>query len=281
MRRSFRLIPIAIGLFATPALAQEQVPDNVFEGDFLTIGAGIAFGPSYEGSDEESIFPIGALQGRVGGIGIQPRPAGIALDLVPDAEDARVNFGLGPALRIRTSRTDAGDVKDPIVALLPERDLAVEVGPMASIGISRVLNPFDSLTLSTDVRWDVAGAHGGMVISPGITYFTPLSRGAAVALSISGEYADGDYHDYYFSVSPADSAASGLAVYDADGGWKDVGLGLFGTYDLDGNLLNGGLAVFSVNSVSRLVGDAARSPLVEQRGSRTQWLTSIGLAYTF
>ena len=38
--------------------------------------------------------------------------------------------------------------------------------------------------------------------------------------TIAAEFADDDYADTYFSVSPADSVASGLSAFDADGGYN-------------------------------------------------------------
>jgi len=75
--------------------------------------------------------------------------------------------------------------------------------------------------------------------------------------------------------------ASGLPVYDADGGFNSVGVNLLGGFDLDGDLTNGGLAIFAIGGYSRVIGDAADSPFVADRGSRDQWLVGAGIGYTF
>ena len=51
-------------------------------------------------------------------------------------------------------------------------DNALEVGLNAGLSFPGVLNPFDSLTVSANIRWDVLGAHEGRVIEPGVTYAT-------------------------------------------------------------------------------------------------------------
>ena len=51
--------------------------------------------------------------------------------------------------------------------------------------------------------------------------------------------------------------------------------------DLDGNLENGGFAVFAVASYDRLLGDAADSPTTSVRGSPNQFLGAVGIGYTF
>ena len=56
----------------------------MFDDTWLSIGIGAGYGPSYEGSDDYVLYPAPLIQGRIAGVGIQPRPAGIALDFIPD-----------------------------------------------------------------------------------------------------------------------------------------------------------------------------------------------------
>ena len=85
----------------------------------------------------------------------------------------------------------------------------------------------------------------------------------------------------YFSVTPAGSVASGLPVYNADGGWKSWRLSLFGAHTLTGDLRHPGLSLFGVASYYRLKGDFSRSPIVSIAGDPNQYFAAIGLAYTF
>jgi len=272
----------AVVVSAAPAHAQDPVPTpakQVFDGDYLTVGAGAAIGPSYDGSDDYVVFPVVAVQGRLGGIGIAPRPGGVALDFINDPDDARFSFQLGPVARARFDRHQ--QIHDPAVAALGKRDIAVEVGGNAGFSINRLTNPYDSLTFSVDARWDVAKAYRGMVIAPNATFQTPLSKGSFAALSLSAEHVDDDYARYYFSVTPADSLASGLPVYAARSGWKSATIALLGGLDLDGDLTNGGFAVFAGATYSRLLGNFKRAPIVSLRGSPDQFVGAIGIGYTF
>ena len=272
------LVPAALPSVAT-AQDVATTEETVFDGEYLTVGLGGAYGPSYEGSDDYVFFPGGALQGKVGGVSINPRVAGLALDVIPDAKDASVGFSFGPVARVRFDRS--GRIKDAAVEALGERDRAIEVGATAGITGYGLLNPYDALSASVDVSWDVAGAHKGRVIAPRISYLTPVSRGAAVVLSVSAENVDDDYADYYFSIDAPGALASGLPAFQADGGWKNVGVNLLGTYDLDGDLTNGGFAVFAAGGYSRLLEDARRSPVTSIAGSRHQWVGAVGLGFTF
>jgi outer membrane scaffolding protein for murein synthesis (MipA/OmpV family) len=272
----FPVIAAAL-LAAVPAQAQEAEgppDDTVYDDTWLSLGLGAGYGPSYDGSDDYVFFPAPIIQGKVAGIGIQPRPAGLALDFVPSS-----GLALGPVARVRTNR--ARQVKDPVVAAAGELDTAIEVGINAGFGIDAVLNPYDSLTLAADALWDVNGAHSGRTITPSVTYFTPLSRGMAASLALSAEHDDDDFARYYYSVTPAQSLASGLPVYAADGGWDKAGATLLTAFDFDGNLLNGGLSAVVIGGYSRMLGDAKRTPYTSIRGSADQWFAAVGVGYTF
>ena len=129
------------------------------------------------------LYPAALVQGSLGGVGISSRGAGVALDFIPTPENG-VDLDLGVTGQVRANR--ARQIKDPVVESLGELDYAIEVGPTVGIGISRVLNPYDSLSFSIDASWDINGAHGGMVIEPTINYFTPLSRAIAARSAASG-----------------------------------------------------------------------------------------------
>ena len=277
----FRAAAVAALAVPLAAHAQNEAPptETVFDGDFLTVGIGAGYAPSYEGSDDYVFYPQPVIQGRLAGIDITPRPGGVALDFIPDGKDAKVGFSLGPVVRLRANRD--GNIKDRVVKRLGKLDTAVEVGANAGVTIYDLVTGYDSLTFSGDVKWDVANAHEGMTISPTVSYFTPVSRGMAVGLSVGAEHVDDDYADYYFSVSPAGSIASGLPTFQADGGWKSVGAFVLLGVDFDGELANGGLAGFVSGGYTRLLGDAKRTPLTSIRGDADQWLAGAGLAFTF
>lgn len=281
---------VALVLLAAPLAAQDpgnepQTPNpyegSVFDGDWMTIGAGAVLNPSYDGSDDYVISPLPLIQGSLAGIAINPRPAGIALDFIPDG-DNRVNVSLGVAGRLNRNR--ASQIEDPVVSAYGKLETAIEVGPTFGLSFPAVLNPYDSVSLNADVLWDINGAHGGMTINPSVTYFTPVSKGAAISFSLSARHVDDDYAAYYYSVPVAPAAvavADRLPVFNANGGFDKVGATLLVGVDFDGDLTNGGLAGFLLGGYSRMVGDAADTPFTSIRGDESQWLIGAGLGYTF
>lgn len=263
------------------ALAQSAVvpEDTALDGDYLTVGVGAIYGPSYEGSDDYVATPVPVVMGKLKGIEITPRPGGAALNVLPDGKDTKVGFSFGPVATYSGNRNS--QIEDPVVRSLGKLDAALYLGGNAGVTVYRLLHGYDSLTASADVKWDVAGAHGGMVVIPQISYFTPLSQGAIVTLNVSAKHVDGDYADYYYTVTPEQSADSGLPQFDAKGGWASMGAGFLAGYDLDGNLLNGGAAIFLLGSYNRLLNDAKRTPFTAIRGDADQWLIGAGVGYTF
>ena len=267
---------------AAPAMAQnvEALPDGpdgeatVFDGNWFSIGAGAVYSASYDGSDDYVVSPIPIVQGKIGGVRISPRAGGAALDFVNDDSDgAKISAGVAA----RLNRNRASQIEDPVVLSYGELDTLFEVGPSVGISLPGLLNPYDSLSFNIETLFDVAGAHDGTLVSPGVTYFTPVSRGAAISLSVSGSYVDDDYADYYYSV-PAGGA---LPAYQADGGWDRVGVNLLTGVDLDGNLANGGLALIAMGGYSRMLGDGKRTPFTSIRGDADQWMGALGIGYTF
>lgn len=273
------LAAVPVAAQEAPDLVQTTPQGDAFSGDYLIVGLGAASVPSYEGSDDSAIIGAGGVTGRIAGIGIGARSGGISLDFVPDGKDARFGFGLGPVARWHGNRT--AHIKDPVVAALGKIKGTLEAGVAGSVTMKRLVTGVDTLTFSADMRWDATGRGGGTVASASLSYFTPLSEAAVFGLSAAADLVDTQYANYNFAVTPAGSTASGLPVFTAKGGLKNIGLRGVAGYDLDGNLRNGGLALIGGLGWSRLYGSAAQSPITSLRGSASQWLFGAGMAYTF
>lgn len=292
MRLALMIAAAAAACCASPATAQpSDQPGALLQPgeqpglprNYLQLGLGVAVNSDYDGSDDYRLLPGAVLRARYRGVDIATEGLGISADFISTGR--RVDFDLGPVVTLNLNRT--GGIDDEIVDLLPQRDAAVEVGALAGISVSQITNPFDSLSLRVKVTHDIAGAHGGTIVSPSVTFGTPLSRRTFVGLSASAEFVTNDYADYYFSVTPAEALATGgplpgprIRSFDADGGMKDWSLGLIVGQSLTGDLRKG-WSLFGLANYSRLVGDFKRSPLVADRGSANQWFGAVGLGYTW
>ena len=279
MIRTFVLLA-ASGL-AAPALSQAAPsPDELAHKDSLTIGVGGAMIPDYEGSDDYRLIPAAAIRGQVSGISFSTKGTYLYVDVIPRGS-SKLEFDAGPIVGIRANRT-RHHLKDDIVDLLPRRKTAIEVGGFAGISYHGLTNPYDSLYLQLDVVHDVGKAHRSTTFSPELSFSTPLSHTTYVSASLGAEFISNKFADYYFSITPADSLATGggLPVFNAGGGMKDWKAGLLVNQSLTGDLTHG-LSAFGTARYARLLGDFKRSPIVSQRGSANQWVLAAGLAYTF
>lgn len=283
----------AIGIVATPASAQEAADDvrkpdvagpadpNADTGrDTVTIGGGIGFVPSYEGSNDYVLIPAAAIRGRVAGFNFASRGTNLGVDLIRDRSASGLDLRLGPVVNLNFNRT--GRIVDPVVRALGRRRLAVEVG--GSVGIAKTgvfTSPYDTLAAGVTVLADVTGIHDSYSITPTVDYGTPLSSKAYVGISLSGTWVGDGYARTYFGVDPTGAASSGLPLFaNPRGGFKNYSISLLGTRSLTGDLRHG-LGLYIAGSYSRLHGDFARSPLVSVRGSPNQFFGAVGLGYTF
>lgn len=254
-------------------------PGTVFDDNWITLGMGAGIAPNYEGADENSVFPAPLAQGTVGGFEFGARGPGLFVDLIRDDPDAGIKFLAGPLVRVRLERN--GTIKDPVVAALGKRDVAVELGGTFGLTIPKILHDYDRLLIGTDIQWDVAGAHDGRLITPSVAYLTPLSPALLTLISASATHVDNNYADTYYSIDAAGSASSGLPVYDADAGWKNWSLSTLIGFDLSGDARDGGWGLFGIANYTKLIGNAADTPITALRGTPNQWAFIGGVSYTF
>lgn len=280
-KTSLRAAILALPLLAAaPALAQDgEEQGRPYDRNSLTIGLGGAYVPSYDGSDDYIATPIGLAFGKVAGFGFATRGTALYVDLIPDKQDAAVDFDFGPLANVRLDRTNR--IKDARVRALGEFDTAIELGAWAGLRKNGVLHEYDSLGARLAWQKDVTDTHDGTILTPAIEYSSPLSTKTLVSFSLQAEHVSDRYARTYYSIGPAGSVASGLAVYNADGGWKSWRTTLLLGQALTGDLRNPKLSLFGGIGYSRLLGDIARSPIVRVAGDRDQYFATAGLAYTF
>lgn len=89
-------------------------------------------------------------------------------------------------------------------------------------------------------------------------------------------FASDNYNSAYFDVNSGQSARSGLAVYDAEGGL--VSYGLRGSFIVP---ITESLNFVTFGAINQLGSEIADSSLVSTRGSDTQGILGVSLNYTF
>lgn len=261
---------------AMPALAHDEPVE--LNGDTLTIAVGAATVPRYEGAEDNIFVPAAAIRGRYKRIEFSTVGTTLYTDLIPAPDGVGTDFILGPAAHVTLNRTSRKRTRDAQIVALGKLDTAIEVG--GDIGIRRtgvITSDYDTLSFDVAILHDVTSTHDSLIVTPTLSYATPLSTTVYVGASISANHVGQGYGETYFGVSAPQSAASGLPVYSPGKGWKDVNFGLLGNLSLSGDLRRG-VSVFAIGNYERLLGDFKRSPVVRDRN---QWFGAVGLAYTF
>lgn len=285
----FPLLALGAGLFlAQPAIAQDGPPPppppplaDDLGGDSITVGAGVAFIPDYEGSNDYRFVPVPGAIGSVGGFAFVVAGNRASVDLIPNDSGPVWDVQAGPVGVLNFNRAAPSTIDDPRVRALGKIDTAIELGGFVGIGKTGVItSPYDKLSLSVSYRYDVTGTHKSGILQPTLNYLTPLSTKAAVGLLASAERAERGYARTYFDITTGQSVTTGLPSFTTRGGWKNWTVGMVGTYALTGDLLNG-MKVVAGGTYRRMTGDFADSPVTSVAGSRDQWLGALGLAYSF
>ena len=283
-----KLLPLCVVLAgAHPALAQEDSPeadkaetlwddryeDDEEEGPFISIGWGVDYSPEDEGSDQYEfgyeLIPAVSVENLYG---FSLSLAEISYDLYGfEDEETGVSFSLTPSIAFSEGRDDDIGSGNNQINNLDEIDEGVDIG--GSIGIG-----YGPLNGDITITQEVADGHGGLQIIPSIgTDFAFLDDRLFVSPALSAAWADGQYMETFYGVNAAQAANTGLDEFDADAGFRNVSLELGSGYALtDSLVLNASV------SYTRLVGDAADSPIVEGvGGENNQFAVSAGVTYTF
>jgi MipA family protein len=227
----------------------------------VRVGAGAELRPQYPGADHDKIGPLFALSFAHG---TDPFKFKAPDDSAGLALLSGSNFSFGPVANLVGIRRDV-DVGAP-VGKVPA---TVEVGLFAGF------RPSSSFRVRAEVLQGIGG-HKGMRSQLG---FDRIWRdGDRYVFSIGPRLliADSRYERAYFGVTPAASLASGLPTYRPGGGVYGVAAASGLSVQLDSRW-----GLFGYARYERLVGDAARSPIVRQFGSRDQLSGGIGLSYIF
>lgn len=256
-----------------PALAQQaggfalEVPDvdNY-------VGGAVGAIPDYMGSDDYTVgaAPVGLIK-----FGDSERYVRVFITQLSVNVLDNESWSLGPTVNYRFGRDD-DSIDDDDVGRMRDIDGTVEAGAFVSWKWVADEDPRQRFIVSTDFLHDVTGEHDGFVASGSVKYFQPVSRAITLSGGLSTSYGSDDYMSTYFGVNGADAARSGLSSFDADGGFRDVRANVMAIFSLSPNWHVGAGVVYT-----RLVGDAADSPVVDDRGSADQLYAGVGLAYAW
>lgn len=249
------LIGLSIGcwLFVTASFAAAAE---------ISIGGGAGMAPDYEGSDDYQFVPIPFVKVNFdNGMFLNLQGLTAKANLIPSK-----TWRLGPIYNYRASRSNVDNSR---VDNMQNVSDANEIGGFAGFDYNNWFVFLEYLT-------DIGNAHDGWLGTVRGGYNYVASKSWTLSFGLSTTYANDDYMSTYFGVTAQDSARSGLRPYDADEGFKDIGIDL------------GILCQFTENWGGRLLGsykllldDADESSPVTNEGSQHQIFGGLLVVYTF
>lgn len=242
-------------------LELEQTPN------FIGMGAGSV--PDYKGSDDQTGGV--AAYGRYTFAGQQRYVQLFANELSLNLIDSQ-KYRFGPVINYHFGRDS--DVEDIVVRQMKEIDDTIELGVFGDIVWVDAGNPRNRLILGGMLLQDAGDESDGLRARLSARYWRQVHPAADLHVGGGVIYGNRKYNDHYFGINADNVGSAPLPAYKAGSGVNEVYVNL-GTaiYLSKAWMLGAGLRY------GRIVGDAADSPLVDQRGSENQVIGGIGLAY--
>jgi MipA family protein len=243
---------------ADQSLEQEGLADRPAPGQWsATLGLGLASESRYQGADTSrlKVVPLAAVRYEDFFLG----PFGLGWSAIN-----LKGFHAGPIVGYDAgrNRTDSSNL-----AGLDDIPSSVTAGAFVTYHIAR----FEILGT---VRQAVTNSSNGLNALLKLDYRIPLSqRQLDLRLGPHLDFANSEYEQSYFGITPAESSQSGLPVFTPHGGLMDVGLHGSLTYFSREHVA---LRVFA--DVKKFTGDVVDSPIVL---SHTQRFIGAGVAYHF
>ncbi len=251
---------------ATASSSELSLASSEAKKDWMVrIGAGGVYAPVFEGSNRyrPAAAPIFDVNWK-DRVLLTARSDIYIRDLSPQLAVNALNtemFTLG----VRAGY-DFGRKADYYIEGLDDIDPYVKLG---AYGIIKV----DNFKVDVGFDHDVMGSTDGGILDVGLGYGFRFPTRTAFDVRVGSRFATKSWMESYYGVSLAESLRSGLPVYDAGAGFKDI--------SLSGNLtqsITDHWSLLAYARIQRLTGDADESPVskTEMQGSG-----GLGVAYTF
>lgn len=252
---------------ATPALAADLSTSTPSDpGYIVTLGEGGEFGPVYTGAKRKGFSPVPSFDFRAA-----DEPAGFSAQQDAALDYSLVDngrFAFGPAADARWGRS--------------RHDMGHDMAGLRTTSTIPVFGAFAEYWLAPDALRTRAellqgvGSSQGMVTKLSadvVQHFGPVTVSGGPRMSAANKTAT----NRDFGVTPAEAELNGhVSPFAANGGPQTVGVGLQLKVDVSSDT-----SLTLYNQYDKIVGDAARSPVVRKFGSANQTTFGLGLTHAF
>jgi MipA family protein len=254
--RRLKTITLAVGI----ALAAPNAFAKAFDAvrldaaapgkDGGTVGASVIAAYEYQGSDKRRtlVLPVVDYQWANGWF------AGITNGIGYNFSDSpQMQYGLRLTADQGRNESRASTLRG-----MGDVDGAAEGGAFFNYSLPQ------GLVLTSSVRYGAGNNSKGLVVDLGASYSTEIAPKWHMAAGAGITLANAHYMQSFFGVTRAQSAASGYTVHTTGSGTLDVRAHVALTYSIDQKT-----SVTAALSTSRLLGDAADSPLSRKQASES------------
>ena len=224
----------------------------------VSVGAAAILRPQWDGADELDPLVVPDIDVRWRDRFFASFRTGVGYNLITEN-----GWRAGPYAKLKFGRDESDD---SALRGLGDVDATAEVGGF-------VEKSWRFARASLEVRQGLGG-HEGLVIEAGGDLRFRLSETVALAAGPRVRAVSDDYMQTYFGVTPTQSVRSGLPTFSAGGGLESAGLA--------GAVLwrpQPRTTITAFAEQSRLLGDAADSPLVRLRGDENQTRLGVAIGY--
>ena len=227
----------------------------------VRVGLGAQVSPEFVGADDSAIGPLLDLDFARGSneFAFEAPDYSFGIPVVSTGV-----FSFGPAANFESKRKESD-----VGAAVGKVSTTLEVGGFAEYQAGK------SFRLRGDLRKGLGG-HDGVVGSFGADYIQRDGDRYVFSVGPRVLVSNARFQRAYFGVDAPAALATGLPVYQPSGGIYAVAATSGLSYQF-----NDRFGLFGYARYERLVGDAAKSPIIRELGSRNQLSGGLGLSYTF
>jgi outer membrane scaffolding protein for murein synthesis (MipA/OmpV family) len=238
-------------------LVPEAEPRGIYE---VGLGAGVV--PEYEGSEDSKGMPLPYLNLHFENhMSLEWIANLMRFNLIPSA-----TFKAGPIAQYIGKREHVDNRR---VDRLEGVDAAFMLGGFFGLELNR-------FTVSVEAMQDMSDSNEGAIVRLRAGYRIPLSKTWIIALNGYTTWADDDYMSAYFGVDQTNSLRSGIKEYNADSGFKDVGITVPIRFNASEHW-----SIIGVAGFKKLIGDAEDSSIVSDEGDDNQFVGGAFVIYRF
>jgi MipA family protein len=219
----------------------------------IDVGGGMVIAPRYTGSSDTTVKAIPYGEAAYKDLALATVRGGRALIEITPLRRSGFYAGIESSVLFGQDETKAR-----LPAGFGDIGAAAEIGVLAGFEVR-------AFKIDGRVRQAVSG-HKGMTADFSASVRFPVpgtlnnSRPTIVSVGPTMSYGDGDYANRYFGIDTGRAGRTGLAVFEPDNVWS------YGGSAMVIQPIWKNLSLVAIGSYSRLNGDAARSPIVQDRG---------------